>query len=136
MSEHKHEHSHEHASEHAHPHQHAPAFPSPQAGIVTAFATAASTGKLPGQRVVLLTQAGLIEGDIVDENTKAMSSRMTLFRNIAQFGNELYHGCPDCASHTYLHLSNVIVKGPIETRVDNLVVFFDQIIAVTLAKIG
>ena len=132
--DHQHDHEHQHGHDHSHEHQD-PLFPSASAGIITALGTASATGMLINQRLVLLTALGYIEGDYIDENTDLSDKpRETFMRNLAVFGNELYEGHPRTDPHSFIHLSNVVIRAHMEVRVDNLIVFCDQVIAATIAR--
>jgi len=124
------------SQQHTPNHEHEiPSFPSATAGILTAMATASATGMLKKERLILLTAAGYIEGDYIDENADLSNRpRETLMRSLAVFGNELYEGQPRKAPHSFIHLANVVIRAQMEVRVDNLIVFCDQVIAATIAR--
>jgi len=101
--------------------------------IIRTLAVAPQTDMFANNQVILTTAAGVIAGKVVEENSEKQGDMIfsTMLDTIAEKYEADIEG-----NDGYMLLSNVtVINGNARTNLKNLIVFYDQIIGVTLGTI-
>ena len=108
--------------------------------LITRFCALSTVEGLESNRVVLLTPAGMIIGDLITENEETETNSL-----LSNFSYDIAHGyreennLPDNpldGSDGFLCLKNVSIKSGTATfNIPYMNVFFDQIVGVSLGNI-
>lgn len=101
--------------------------------IIRTLAVAPQTDMFSNNQVILTTAAGVIAGKIVEENSEKQSDMVftTMLDEISKNYKADIEG-----DDGYMLLSDVtVINGNARTNLKNLIVFYDQIIGVTLGTI-
>lgn len=98
--------------------------------IIRTLAMAPQTDMFANNQVILTTAAGVITGKIVEENSEKQGDM--IFSTILDTIMEKYEADIE-GNDGYMLLSDVtVINGNARTTLKNLIVFYDQIIGVTL----
>lgn len=101
--------------------------------VIRTMAAAPQTDLLKDNQVILTTAAGLIAGKMTEEDSQAHGDivlSVMLEKITESYENEIE------GNDGYLLLSDVtVINGNVRTNLPNMIVFYDQIIGVTLGTI-
>ena len=101
--------------------------------IIRTLAMAPQIDMLTNNQVILTTAAGVIAGKIVEENSEKQGDM--IYSKVLDAITEKYEADIE-GNDGYMLLSDVtVINGNARTNLKNLIVFYDQIIGVTLGTI-
>ena len=101
--------------------------------VIYTLAMAPQTDMFANNQVILTTPAGIIAGKIVEENSEKQSDM--IFSTMLDTITEKYEADIE-GNDGYMLLSDVtVINGNARTNFKNMIVFYDQIIGMTLGTI-
>ena len=101
--------------------------------IIRTLAVAPQTDMFANNQVVLTTAAGVIAGKIVEENSEKQGD--LIFSTMLETIKEKYEADIE-GNDGYMLLSDVtVINGNTRTSFEHMIVFYDQIIGMTLGTI-
>lgn len=107
--------------------------------IIKGLAFATDTEPLKGNKLILITPLGLVSGVLCDsDGTNPDPAGAQFLTILTEKIAEGYEAKDVQGNDGYLMLSNVTIKsgGNVSYNCNNLIVFYDQIIGVTLGNPG
>lgn len=116
--------------------------PTFKKSLITGFASVTESDVLKGSDLVLLTTFGVVKGHMFNSDDQTSEENVNIFSRLQDKAYEIYkedylsdeEGLP--GNDGCLHLTNVeIISGSGSHFIFNdLIVFFDQIIGITMSK--
>lgn len=101
--------------------------------IIRTLAMAPQIDMLTNNQVILTTAAGVIAGTMVEENSEKQGD--VIFSTMLKTIKEKYEADIE-GNDGYMLLSDVtVINGNTRTNFEHMIVFYDQIIGVTLGTI-